>query len=176
MENPMPRISYGFVNAEVNGSLLWNKTYENAYQGTYALDETNGAPNPCDRSTFLCSELYNENSYLRQSFLLYKFPLQKGRYKILPYEYNKCNEKEPVCANFYTWTSDGDVLGDNYKVLTNANNFLEIESYDSKTKELKASFEVTFVLESQGSSHVLKDTLHFKNGKIHTKIIPKRKR
>lgn len=171
LENPMPRISYGFINAEVNGK-QWNKTYNNAYQATYARDGTYGSAIPCETYITLSSELYNEDNYLRQTFLFIKLHPEKGRYEIVPFVNGYCDEQDPVYANFHTWTSDGDVVGDNYSVLSGEDNFFEIESYNPNTKEMKGKFEVTFVLERQGWGHFLADTLRFKNGRFHTKIIP----
>ena len=171
LENPMPRISYGFINAEVNGK-QWNKTYNNAYQATYAQEGTYASAIPCKTYTTLASDLYNEDTYLRQTFIFIKLFLKKGRYKIIPFLNGYCDDKDPVYANFYTWTSDGDVFGDSYKVLASEENYVEIESYNSKTKEIWGNFQITFVLEESGPSHVLADTLRFKNGRFHTKIIP----
>ena len=169
-ENLMPQVSFGFVNAEVNG-MHWNTTYRNAYQATYAVDALYSSATPCDKYTFLSSELYNELGYLRQSFELVKIPSVKGKFKIVPFQNGHCDESDPVYANLYTWTSDGDVLGDTYNVLTTENNFVEITSYNPDTKEIKGKFEVTFVLERRGSNHILADTLRFQNGHFHTKIL-----
>jgi len=66
---------------------------------------------------------------------------------------------------------DQDVLYGVYKVLeSDTTNAITISSYDSVSREIKGTFNVTFVPEHLPYPGA-PDTIRFRNGQFHTKII-----
>ncbi|MCE6990616.1 hypothetical protein [Dyadobacter sp. CY323] len=170
--------SWGFFTTKMNGQ-EWNKTYRNGYQVVQGLTASGaaGSAMPCKREYYIINaELYTSEGYIRQNLYLKKVPIVKGKYKVIPYIMDHCNESDPVYGILYTWIDDGCVIGDEYKILESENNFLQIESYNEKSKEIKGTFQLTFVLEREGSDHTLPDTLRFREGKFHTKIMDLRRK
>jgi hypothetical protein len=144
-------------------------------QGVVGKSQSSGAvPCPYDFS-YLASQLYNSEGFLRQELLFIKIPTIPGHHKIIPYKLNYCDDRDPAYGVLYTSVSDGDVAGDQYQVLSTEDNYIDIEDYNAVSKEIKGTFQVTFTLESKGYGHNLPDTLRFTEGRFHTKIIDFRK-
>ncbi|MGG7666324.1 hypothetical protein [Dyadobacter sp. BHUBP1] len=55
---------------------------------------------------------------------------------------------------------------------TSEDNYIQINSYNAKTQEIKGSFQLTLAnARISRSSDVLPDTLRLRNGRFHTRII-----
>ncbi|MCE6990618.1 hypothetical protein [Dyadobacter sp. CY323] len=168
--------SWGFLTTKMNGQ-DWNKTYRNGYQVVQGLISTGavGSAMPCKGEFYyINSELYTDRGEVRQHLSLIKVPIVKGKYKVTPYINGHCSDSDPVYGILYT--QFGDVMDDQYNILTSESNFLQIDSYDDKSKEIKGTFQLTFVLERAGSGQTLPDTIRFREGKFHTKIMDLRRK
>lgn len=168
--------SWGYLTAKMNGE-EWNQTYRKGYQVVQGIIAAPGSVAPCkDEFYYLNTELYTDQGFIRQSLTLMKVPIAKGKYKVQPSVLGYCSDNDSVYGIFYTMIDDGCVSGDVYKILDSADNFLQIDDYNAKSKEIKGAFQLTFVLEREGADHTLPDTLRFTSGKFHTKIMDLRRR
>ncbi|WP_342084518.1 hypothetical protein [Dyadobacter sp. OTU695] len=77
---------------------------------------------------------------------------------------------EPQAALFEL-LSDGDVAGDSYYTVDSEDNYIQIDNYNEKTKEIKGIFQLTLIAQKPRSSNLLPDTLRLQNGRFHTRII-----
>ena len=170
---PLPRLpNWGYLTAEMNGA-DWSKTYSNAYQVTHGvvsnLDEPQGV------SYDLISILYNESSARRQEFIFQNIPFSPytGRHKLVTCPPNtECETSDKPQVALFELLSDGDVAGDSFYTVDSEDNYIQIDSYNPKTKEIKGSFQLTLAnARIPRSSNALPDTLRFRNGRFHTKII-----
>lgn len=170
---PLPRLpNWGYLTAEMNGA-DWSKTYSNAYQVTHGavsyLDEPQGV------FYGLVSVLYNEAGANRQELLFQKIPFfpQTGRHKLISCNpFVGCESSQEPQVGLHTSLSDGDVLGDSYYTVDSEDNYIQIDNYNEKNKEIKGSFQLTLAnARIPRSSNALPDTLRFRNGRFHTKII-----
>nr|WP_295929694.1 hypothetical protein [uncultured Dyadobacter sp.] len=85
--------------------------------------------------------------------------------------YAGCQSSSELHVALYELLSDGDVGGDCYYTVDSENNYIQIDSYNEKTKEIKGSFQLTLAARKPRSSDALPDTLRFRNGRFYTKII-----
>lgn len=109
------------------------------------------------------------NNYYLRSKQLYFFniPILPGIYPIFD---NIYQEEDSSVVSKYMYV-DVDVLYGTYKVLeSDSSSFITITSYDSVSKELKGTFDVTFVKEISPGPNA-PDTIRFRNGVFHTKVI-----
>jgi hypothetical protein len=66
---------------------------------------------------------------------------------------------------------DDDVTLGNYIVLeSDSSSFITLMSYDSLAKEVKGTFDVTFIVDHKARPDS-PDTIRFKNGQFHTKFV-----
>ncbi|KAA6440116.1 hypothetical protein FEM33_05780 [Dyadobacter flavalbus] len=169
---PLPQMpSWGYLTADMNGK-DWSKTYKNAYQTIQAWDSNDNVSD-----TFvIMADLYNPYGARRQELYFQNIPSEKGHYTMLkdiPYE-NKYDRF--VYGSLYTLVSDGDASGDTYSVLDTEKAFFQIDEAITKTREIKGTFQVTFVINKPRYDTALPDTLRFRNGKFHTKIMEHKRR
>jgi hypothetical protein len=108
--------------------------------------------------------------------LLSKIPLEKGRYPVRRFHVGNCDDIDPVYGIFSPWISDGDVPGDDYVLLDSEDNSVEIEQFNRQTKELRGSFQVTFVVERPVRYGGLADTLRFTDGRFYVILTDNRRR
>lgn len=170
---PLPRLpNWGYLTAEMNGA-DWAKTYKNAYQVTHGatsyIDEPKGV------FYALISILHTSEGYDRQHLIFQNIPFspQTGRHKLVscnPYAGCKASDKPKVAL--FELLSDGDVVGDFFYTVDSEDNYIQIDSYNAETKEIKGSFQLTLAnARKPRSSDALPDTLRFRNGRFYTKII-----
>jgi hypothetical protein len=165
------RHSIGYFQADMNGR-EWNKTYKNAYQTIESAIISPSSAFPCNQDCLeVFTELYSTEGYLRQKLHLRKIPEIPGKSKIVSNTDFRCDEKDPVYAVLYMVMQDGDVLGDIYSPADGFDNYLNIEMYNSKTGEIKGTFQMTMVKTRDGGETVLPDTLRFTNGRFHTRFV-----
>ena len=72
----------------------------------------------------------------------------------------------------YFHMSKGDVGIANYYVLKKSDSFINVESYDLATKEVKGTFNITFLADgtSENSRRIYPDTIRFTGAKFTAKI------
>lgn len=170
---PLPRLpNWGCLTADMNGS-DWSKSYKNAYQVTHGIvsytDESQG-------SFFaLKSVLHTSEGYDRQNLIFQKIPFSPlpGRLNVASCTPRApCESSDKPQVALYELLSDGDVAGDFFYTVDSEDNYIQIDSYNPKTQEIKGSFQLTLAnARIPRSSNVLPDTLRFRNGRFHTRII-----
>jgi len=170
---PLPRLpNWGYFTADMNGT-EWNKTYRNAYQVTHGIVSYRDEP----QGVFfaLKSILYSPEGYDRQDLLFQNIPFSPlpGRHKLVPCNtYAGCESSEKPKVALFELLSDGDVAGDFFYTVDSEDNYIQIDSYNAKTQEIRGSFQLTLAnARIPRSSNVLPDTLRFRNGRFHTRII-----
>lgn len=170
---PLPRLpNWGYLTAEMNGS-DWSKTYKNAYQVTHGIVSYRDEPQGI--SYGLISMLHTSEGYDRQHLLFQNIPFspKTGRHKLVSCNpYAECESSDKPQAALFELLSDGDVAGDCFYTVDSEDNYIQIDSYNAKTQEIKGSFQLTLAnARIPRSSNALPDTLRFRNGRFHTRII-----
>jgi hypothetical protein len=164
--------SWGTFDVLINGA-KWNRTYHNGYQRVLGSEGGYSTAKPCQNTFYeVGSAIYNKDAFIREGLDFIKVPLIPGRYKVIKFSF-ECNENDPVYADFGTYSDDGDVVQDLYEVLESEENYITIESFESKNREVKGKFQVTFIIHQRSVNDPsnLPDTLRFTNGVFHTKIL-----
>jgi hypothetical protein len=164
------KYSWGSFSAQMNGK-AWGQSYPEGFQEIRADTFQGGnAEDQCpEESHWISFDWYNNKGFHRENLILRKIPLVAGKYKVIPNP-SQCKMTDPVYAMFYTSIDDGDVLGDSYRILSTYDNFVQVDNYDTYTKEIRGKFQLKFVLASKAPRHVLPDTLQFTEGRFYTKI------
>jgi hypothetical protein len=167
--------TFGYVLAKMNGE-PWIRINKKGFQTTRGIIAEYSSAMPCQGLQYnIFTELYNGEGYITQAMYFIKVPLMKGKYKVDPYVDESCQLQDPIYS-FFDTTIGGDVSGDYYKILSSEDNFLQVENYNPKSKEIKGSFQVTFVLERAGYGHTLPDTMRFTDGRFFTKMMDLRRK
>jgi hypothetical protein len=168
---PMPKYSWGYLEADVNGK-QWGNLYKNAYQAVVAQIGQTGNLLPCkEKALSISSYLYNNDMYQRKLLTFYNLSLKKGRYSIVAFDRNSCMVSDTIYSDLNLLGDDGDVFAGYYNVLETENNYLLIDEYNPKTKEIKGQFQLTLVFGGEDNQTQWRDTLRFTNGKFHTKLL-----
>ena len=129
-------------------------------------------PDSCfDNKISLALLKFSSDGYLREEFYFSKILPGISWQKIYPENFgNYCNDTLDAAYNMIT--DDGDVILAAFTADSCCNNYLNVEKYNSATKELSGTFEVTFVLLSKAASATtIADTVRITNGKFSTKIL-----
>jgi len=168
---PMPKNSWGYLEADVNGK-QWENLYENAYQSVTASIGPTGDSLPCQETELsISSYLYTNEMYQRKLLILHNVALRKGRYNVAAFNTNACMKPDTIYAHLHLSSDDGDVFAGYYNTLESENNYLKIDEYNPKTKEIKGRFQLTLVFGGENNQTQWRDTLRFTNGKFHTKLV-----
>ena len=170
---PLPRLpNWGYLTAEMNGE-DWSKTYKNAYQVTHGI--VSYADEPQGVFYGLITILHNEAGARRQELIFQNIPFfpKTGRHKLVSCNpYVGCESSDKPIVALFELLSDGDVSGDLFYTADSEDNYIQIDSYNEKTNEIKGSFQITLAnARTPRSSNALPDTLRFRNGRFHTRII-----
>lgn len=170
---PLPRLpNWGYLTADMNGS-DWSKTYKNAYQVTHGAISYLDKPQGVFYS--ISSMLYTAEGYNRQEMLFQNIPFspQTGRHRVVSCNaYASCKSSNKPNVALFELLSDGDVSGDCFNTVDSEDNYIQIDSYNAERKEIKGHFQLTLAnARIPRSSKALPDTLRFRNGRFHTKII-----
>lgn len=107
------------------------------------------------------------NNLPREALSFYEVPLVSGTYPVL--DAPPQVKDSLVRSKFYYL--EVDILYGVYKILeADSSSFITITSYDSVSKEVKGTFDVTFITEIKPYSSA-PDTIRMRNGAFHTKVI-----
>lgn len=107
-----------------------------------------------------------EFGILREVLGIYKLPFTPGTYPVIN-TIAQVNDSL-VGGGFSYWT--GDQSDGRYTVLeTDSSSFVTMQSYDSITKELRGTFDLTFIVFHRPYP-AAPDTLRVRNGMFHTKV------
>ncbi len=114
---------------------------------------------------------YDSHNIQRYSLSIFGIPNDSlGVFKIT--EENAHDTKNgSISALYITIIEDGDVLGDVFLLDKSANNYIEITEIDSN--EVKGTFKISLKRDITINTKYLEkaDTIHFTEGKFHTRII-----
>jgi hypothetical protein len=150
---PLPPDYWGEVSAERNGQ-LWT-----AHPACFIdlIDKTN---------LVISIDSFQTGAYLKESLSLYDIPPTPGTYRV--YRREAANLKKLNSA-LSTWESDTST-GLYQLVEADSNtNRVTLFSYDTISKEIKGSFNLTFWAKDKPFPSY-PDTIRLKNGKFHGKI------
>lgn len=111
---------------------------------------------------------FNSEGFMRETMTLFNIPKEKGTFKISRVNPSNYCIDSSVQAFYATKLDDGDVLGDTYEVLPEQN-FINIISYNPVTKEIKGSFQVSFIIVNR-INPLAADTIRFRNANFKTKV------
>ncbi len=107
---------------------------------------------------------FYSGSYLAESLTIVAIPPFPGTYKIL---------KSGPLPHSYLDISDGDQQLGLYLISeSDSTNQMTLDSYDTLSKEIKGTFNLTFLVEHRPYSYS-PDTIRFRDGKFHGKLIKK---
>lgn len=168
---PLPHLpNWGYLTADINGA-DWSRTYKNAYQVTHGIVSYTDEP----QGVFfgLISILHSESGLDRQHLLFQKIPFATmgNRFRVtscLPGTDSQMNSDAQATLH----TCEGDVSLNNYYTVNSEDNYIQIDSYNKKTQEIEGTFQLTFAVQDHRSPNdPLPDTVRFRNGRFHTKII-----
>ncbi|MBK7938463.1 MAG: hypothetical protein IPJ82_15890 [Lewinellaceae bacterium] len=105
------------------------------------------------------------NSWEALSF--YKVPRLPGMYRV----FNTTSQKQDSLVGSAFYYLEADILYGVYDILeVDSSSFITLISYDTVTKEIKGTFDVTFIAGIKPYPSA-PDTLRLRNGTFHTKVI-----
>lgn len=109
---------------------------------------------------------FDQSGILRKSLSLIKVPFTPGTYPIVNSD-AQVNDSL-VGADFRYWEAD---LGLGYYTVleSDSSSFVTLASYDPVTKELRGTFDLTFIVSHRPYAGA-PDTLRVRNGRFHTKV------
>jgi hypothetical protein len=129
-------------------------------------------------SLFQFSIYYNnEGDESRESIILAHLRPRLGIQKIYKTDYTSnsagCQRFDVPMGAMYLSAEDGDVQVAEYNVDENANNFINITSFDTYSGEMKGTFELNLIVGSRANYLKLlyPDTIRFKNGQFNTVFV-----
>ncbi|MDQ6758199.1 MAG: hypothetical protein M3004_14850 [Bacteroidota bacterium] len=160
-KNPPEEQYYGYAKAEINGTMInFNKV-----KGIllYALED----------SIALSFERW-DGLILRESISILKiFKGTNAAQRIYKYDYS-VNRLARLSSGYYTFRDDGDVGCDTYNIYEpdSSQNKIIITSFNSQTKEIKGTFQATYLIDQTRPKCRLSapDTIRIRNGEFYTKI------
>jgi hypothetical protein len=156
---------FGYAKAEINGvSVNYNKANGALL---YNLND----------SISLNFEKW-DGSVLKESISIQK--IYKGTnlsQRIYKYDYTETRIKK-LSSGYYTLRDDGDVVCDLYNIYEpdSLQNYIIISSYNPQTKEIRGTFQATYLIDSARVATIGKcratapDTIRIRNGEFYTKI------
>ncbi len=114
-----------------------------------------------------------KNDSIREKISISGIPYNKtGR---IPIQYRDFNDNpcdSITTARFFMSGSDGDVVIAQYALLEKANSYLNIDSYDKSSKEVKGTFNLVFIADgtSEQTRKIYPDTIRFTDAKFTARI------
>lgn len=156
--NEEPELYWGSVSAIKNG-VAWEAEI-------YA-----GENRPYNQGIDIGIEKFNSKRLRREGLYFFKIPLNTGVY---PLSETDVRIIDSLTGAFYnTLLDDGDVAGDAYYLFSGEHIENQIEITEIKGKEIKGTFQVSFLkdLRYGAADPSAPDTVVFKNGKFHTRIL-----
>lgn len=145
---------WGEVTTEKNEN-LWKATAYAAVNNKLA-----------DRLDILIDSL-DENNFNRERLSFYKVPSVPGTYTV----FNSSSQVNDSLVGSRFFYVEVDILYGVYKILeADSSSFITLTSYDPVSREVKGTFDVTFIKEIKPYPNA-PDTIRLRNGKFHTKVI-----
>jgi len=158
IEPVLPPNYWGEATAEKNGQ-LWS-----AHPGCWIdLVDKKSIVVELD-SFFKGRRLY----YLAESLIIAKIPPIPGTYKVE----RSFVDTAGTNSHFGFWDDDQPLGLYNILESDSATNRVTLASYDTLTKEIKGSFNLTYIVVNRPYPHT-PDTIRFRNGQFHGKLVKK---
>jgi hypothetical protein len=164
-KDPPEEQYFGYAKAHINGTIVnFNKVRGNLL---YNLED----------SVSLNFEKW-DGLVLKESISIQKiYKNTNNSQRIYKYSYSN-NRIEKLSSAYYTLRDDGDVLCDVYNVYEpdSIQNFITITSFNTQTKEIRGTFQATYLIDSSRVIAIGKcrptapDTIRIRNGEFYTKI------
>lgn len=156
---------FGYAKATINGNII---TY-NKCAANFLINNTD--------SIGLSFERW-EGLILKEKIGFQKiYKNATNSQRIYKYTYVN-NQIEKLSSGYYTLRDDGDVLCDVYDVYEtdSLQNFITITSYNTQTKEIRGTFQATYLIDSARLATIGRcratapDTIRIRNGEFYTKF------
>ncbi|MEM9916722.1 MAG: hypothetical protein AAF990_01425 [Bacteroidota bacterium] len=107
-------------------------------------------------------EVYSSQGIRREKLLLYKVPFEVGVYPILVT--TKQINEAVTGAVYRTFSHDGDVIKDTYRLYTSADNAIKIAEVDAEKNIIKGEVNATFLVDPYDVEDTDVDTIRIENG------------
>ena len=107
-------------------------------------------------------EVYNNSGELREKLLLYKVPLEVGNHILS--ETTVDLQDNLVGAVYRTFSDDGDVIKDSYRLYNPSENTVVITEADTTKNILKGEVNATFLVDPLDREDTDIDTIRIENG------------
>lgn len=117
----------------------------------------------------LSGDTYTYDGILREIFGILQIPLQLGKYTVWKDTYG--GEFKETIASFTTIVSDGDVIGDRYRLDESQNNYVEVTTLDTIANKAAGYFELHFVVQQPKRYEENSEKVYFKNGTFEVDIV-----
>ena len=105
---------------------------------------------------------YSSNGELRERLIVYKVPFEIGVYSI---RMTTSQINEAITGAVYrTFSHDGDVIKDTYRLHTSAHNVIKITEADAEKNIVKGEVNATFLVDPLDRDNASIDTIHIENG------------
>ena len=116
----------------------------------------------------IVSDQLNEGNIRKESLGFTKIPFSPGTYPVV--NTGPRDDDGLVGAGF--WHVDYDVIHSSYKILeSDSSSFVTLTSYDTISQEIRGHFDLTFIKDQANPEFDFPDTIRFRNGVFHTKIL-----
>lgn len=153
-----PSLHWGTVSGEKNG-IHWEAQL-------YA-----GVNKPYEQGIDILIEKYNSNGYKREELYIFKIPSKIQKKSLTDTDVRSIDTL--ASALYGTLQDDGDVGGDSYYLILNdtIEDYIEITQINGD--EIKGKFQMSFYkdLRYGEADPSTPDTIVFKNGQFHTRIV-----
>ena len=117
---------------------------------------------PFDIGVDLIFEVYNKSGELREKLIVYKVPFEVGQYDILVTT-NQINE-EVTGAVYRTFSDDGDVIDNTYRLYDPADNMVVVTKVDTVRNIVRGEVNATFLVDPLDVEDTDIDTIRIENG------------
>lgn len=158
-EDEVSTYYWGNSTALKNGA-NWNSEAIHTYYNVFHLNNID-----------FFMEVYNSHGEMREDLYFFNIPISFDEKQI--YNVKNNTDNQFIGAAYTTLSHDGDVVEDRFVVLEDENSFIQLESINSKTNEIKGKFQITLVRDTSDriTNPSLPDTVRFTNGNFHIKIV-----
>lgn len=128
-----------------------------------------GSNLPHDLGVDLIFRVYNKHGELREELLIYKVPFKTGKH---PISVTSNQIKDDLTgAVYYTFSHDGDVIDNRYRLFDPANNVVEITEANADENIIKGEVNATFLLDPSDAGDTEVDTIRVESGIFEIPVI-----
>ena len=118
----------------------------------------------------LSFDTYTYDGILRETGGINEIPLQLGKYAVWRNPYGGGFNGKTV-GSFTTIVSDGDVIGDRYRLDESKDNYVEVTTLDTIANKAAGYFELHFVVQQPKNYEENSDEVHFNSGTFEVDIV-----